>query len=271
MNEDSVRFDFGKNWLEFTKKNFGEFQVNASKKRITEFMKMDSLDGLSFLDIGCGSGLHSCAALSLGAKEVFSFDYDPISIESTKYIANLVGAPSNWHLEQGSVLDEEYMAGLAQFDIVYSWGVLHHTGNVWKALELASKKVKSGGLFYIALYAADVQLNPPPQFWLDVKKKYVSSSWLTRTFMDWWYVWRFVMGKDLRRVPEFLQRRRDHKKTRGMDIMTDIRDWLGGWPMEFVYDNDVIDFCKKHSFRLENITTGEACTEFLFVKEEKAS
>jgi 2-polyprenyl-6-hydroxyphenyl methylase/3-demethylubiquinone-9 3-methyltransferase len=85
--------------------------------------------------------------------------------------------------------------------------------------------------------------------------------------MDWWYVWRFEMNKDIRKFPAFLKRMREYKNNRGMDIFTDIRDWLGGWPMEFVYDKDAIDFVEKLGFKLEQITTGEANSEFLFARD----
>ncbi len=52
-----------------------------------------------------------------------------------------------------------------------------------------------------------------------------------------------------------------------MSYMTDVRDWLGGWPMEYADDQQVIATMKaKHGFTLSNISTGEACTEFLFVR-----
>lgn len=51
-----------------------------------------------------------------------------------------------------------------------------------------------------------------------------------------------------------------------MSLLVDVRDWVGGWPMEFTYDADVIAFVAARGFALENIKTGEANTEFLFRK-----
>ena len=42
---------------------------------------------------------------------------------------DLSGRPAHWRIAQGSVLDKAYMESLGTFDIVYSWGVLHHTGD----------------------------------------------------------------------------------------------------------------------------------------------
>jgi SAM-dependent methyltransferase len=260
------RFEFGKNWHDFIRKNFDKDKVEVSRRHILSFMGLDDLKGLSVLDIGCGSGLHSIAMLEAGASKVHGFDYDSNSVKATRFIQEQVGKPANWTVEQGSVLDEVYIGRLPEFDFVYSWGVLHHTGDVWRAIRNAASRVKPGGMFYIALYSADVQIDPTPEFWLDVKRKYVNAGWLRRRMMDWWYVWRFYLNKDIRRIPQFLRRAKDYQKNRGMNIFTDVRDWLGGWPMEFVYDKEAIDFVEKLGFKLEKIATGEANSEFLFVR-----
>lgn len=267
MDMSEKRFEFGKNWLGFVKGSFSKEKVAVSKTHMMQFMKRESLDGLSFLDIGCGSGLHSLAAQQSGATTVHSFDYDPNSVEATRYVQAQMGDPGNWTIEQGSVLDDEFMTLLPEYDVVYSWGVLHHTGDVWHAVRNAASRVKSGGILYIALYSADVQIDPPPQFWLDVKRKYVSAGPVTRRWMELWYIWRFQMHGNPLLFPLFVQRWWSYKKNRGMNIFTDIRDWLGGWPMEFVYDADVVVFCQRLGFRLENIAIGHANTEFLFVRE----
>jgi SAM-dependent methyltransferase len=263
---EESRFEFGKNWHDFIQKNFGEEKVEISKHHILKFMRREDMADLTVLDIGCGSGLHSLAMLRAGAVRVHGFDYDPTSVRATRFIQARVGNPPNWMVEQGSVLDDAYMNSLPLFDLVYSWGVLHHTGDVWHAIRNAANRVKPGGLFYVALYAADVQVDPTPEFWLDVKRRYGRANWLHRRMMEWWYVWRFEMDRRFKNLPRFLEVMRTYKKNRGMSKFTDIRDWLGGWPMEFVYDKDAIAYVEKLGFRLDNIATGEANTEFLFVR-----
>jgi 2-polyprenyl-6-hydroxyphenyl methylase/3-demethylubiquinone-9 3-methyltransferase len=265
MTAAGKRFEFGKNWKKYIERSFSQEKVEISKRHILAFLRRADLQGLTFLDIGCGSGLHSLAALQLGAAEVISFDYDKKSVEATNILYKYAGDPKNWKIMQGSVLDQQFMASLPTADIVYSWGVLHHTGDVWKAIRNAAVPVKRGGLFYIALYSADVHKDPSPQFWLNVKQRYLAASVLEKRKMEWWYVWRFQMGYKISALGKVLRDIIEYKKSRGMSYFTDIRDWLGGWPMEFCYDDDVKKFITQElGMELINIKTGEANTEFLF-------
>jgi 2-polyprenyl-6-hydroxyphenyl methylase/3-demethylubiquinone-9 3-methyltransferase len=256
------RYEFGKNWTRFVKKSATDERVDIAKRHILTFVGRDSLDGLDFLDIGCGSGIHSLAAYQAGAGKVRGFDYDQNSVNATNIMRWRAGEPHNWMVERGDVLDDKYVASLGKWNFVYSWGVLHHTGDVWRAIENASKTVARDGLFYIALYSEDIQTDP--QFWLDVKRKYNETSQIGRWRMELWYVWHFVMQRDLHRWKELFTRILHHRFTRGMSFFADIRDWLGGWPMEFTRDADVINFLAARGFEKVNIKTGEACTEFLF-------
>jgi SAM-dependent methyltransferase len=270
-HDTKERFEFGQNWLAFAQEHVTQDQVDISRERMLRFLTRDGLNGLSFLDIGCGSGLHSLAALQAGASAVHGFDYDEYSVEATRYLQSKAGSPACWTVEQGSVLDDRFIGQLGRYDLVYSWGVLHHTGDVWHAIRNAATCVKPGGLFYVALYSADVQVDPPPEYWLAIKRKYVSSGRLARRWMELIYILRFELGWNPLKLPAFLKRAREYKVNRGMNIFTDIRDWLGGWPMEFVRDADAIRFCEGLGFRLHNIKTGEANTEFLFVRSGGAA
>lgn len=261
-SSSTYRYEFGKNWTRFVQKSANEERVAIARRHILNFIGRDDLSGLNFLDIGCGSGIHSLAAYQAGAGKIHGFDYDVNSVNATQIMRRRADEPPNWTVERGDVLNEEYVATLGKWNFVYSWGVLHHTGDVWRAIENASKTVAEGGLFYIALYSEDAQSDP--QFWLDVKQKYNRASQLRRRLMEWWYVWHFVMDRDPFRSRYVLARIVRHRFTRGMSFFADIRDWLGGWPMEFVRDADVIKYLAERGFEKVNIKAGEACTEFLF-------
>jgi SAM-dependent methyltransferase len=267
----SERYDFGKNWASFIDTQFSADRRNISKQRLLDFLGKRDLKNLRFLDIGSGSGLHSMAAYDAGAARIHSFDYDEVSVQTTERLKVIAGAPANWTIERGDVLDLEYLRGLGLWDIVYSWGVLHHTGAMWSAIDNAAGRVAPGGLFFIALYSSNVA-SPSTEFWLDVKRRYNLADANGKRRMELWYLWRFGLDRNPLRLPLLIKQIYDKKKQRGMSYMTDVRDWLGGWPMEYADDNEVIDVMKqKHGFSLINISTGEACTEFLFARTEATS
>lgn len=263
--DGSDRFGFGKNWYQFITTHFGPEVIASAKAHFLDFMQRDNLEGLRMIDIGSGSGLHSVAALEAGVTSIHGFDYDPNSVAASRFVHEKIGSPKNWTIEQGSVLDKAYMDGLGTYDLVYSWGVLHHTGDVWTAMEHAGQRVAPGGYLYIALYAADVQINPTADEWLAIKKSYVTGSQWKKWQIELWYIWRFLFGRNPLNWVQAI-RRFFVGNGRGMRVMTDIRDWVGGWPMEFVWDKDAIDFYEARGFKLVNIATGEANTEFLFQK-----
>ncbi|MEW5992962.1 MAG: class I SAM-dependent methyltransferase [Candidatus Zixiibacteriota bacterium] len=145
------RFAFGANWSRFLGALSDE-RIRRAEKSLSDVLERERLDGMRFLDIGSGSGLFSLAARRLGAS-VHSFDFDPQSVACTSELRRRYFTDdSRWTIEQGSALDSSYLAGLGKFDVVYSWGVLHHTGNMWEAMDNLIPNVADDGLLYIALY-----------------------------------------------------------------------------------------------------------------------
>ncbi len=266
MPSGPMRYGFGKNWDEYLRRYFSQERVEIAKKHLLEFLGLASLEGRSFLDIGCGSGIHSLAALRAGADRIDSFDFDADAVAASSRLREYAGNPSRWTVRQGSILDEEFLSGLEPADIVYSWGVLHHTGELWKAMDNSARLIKEGGVFYAALYDHDIQVDPPAEFWLDIKRRYNRAGWGGRKRLEWWYVWRFVLHKNIFALPGLVKRIRGHKHKRGMAFFTDIKDWLGGWPMEFAKRADVAAWASRSGLEMAIMKTGEANTEYLFCK-----
>ncbi|MBU1631288.1 MAG: class I SAM-dependent methyltransferase, partial [Candidatus Omnitrophica bacterium] len=172
---------------------------------------------------------------------------------------------TNWIVLGGSILNKTFLSNIEPADIVYSWGVLHHTGKIWEALENTSKLMKKDGFFYIALYTTTNK----SAYWLETKKRYNRASTLEKKWMQLAYIIRYTIIPQLFRLKNPLPYLRNYKKSRGMSYLTDVKDWLGGYPYEDAKIEEVLRFCrKKLSFELINIKTGEACTEYLFQKRQ---
>jgi 2-polyprenyl-3-methyl-5-hydroxy-6-metoxy-1,4-benzoquinol methylase len=144
------RFAFGANWSAFLRVLDDE-RIQEAQRSLRDMLGRGDLDGLTFLDAGCGSGLFSLAAVRLGARRVRSFDYDPRSVECTLQLRRRYAPGAEWTVEQGDALDGDYVRSLGRFDVVYSWGVLHHTGNMWMALDNVAGTVTDGGRLFIAI------------------------------------------------------------------------------------------------------------------------
>lgn len=267
QQDDGLQFGFGENWADYIKKNFSDERVQISLHHLLNFLKLENLNGKTFLDIGCGSGLHSLAAWKAGAERVISFDLDQNSVATAKKLHAFSGSPENWQIFQGSVLDDKFLETLPKADIVYSWGVLHHTGSMWQAVENAARLLHDQSVFYIALYSKDVYVDPPAEYWLDVKRRYNRANPLMKKWMVWDYAWKHTIKKALqkRRHPwKFIL---EYKKSRGMSYWHDVKDWLGGYPMDFAGNAETVQFAQ-HRLNLEliNIKAGEGNTEYLFRK-----
>ncbi len=265
MATEEVTFSFGKNWEDFIQKNYSDERVAIAQNHLLGFLERQDLQGVSFLDIGCGSGIHSYAAFRAGAAKITSIDVDPYSVKTTQKIREMAGNPPSWQVLHGSVLDAEFMSSIEPVDLVYSWGVLHHTGDLWNAVNNAATRIKSSGLFYIALYEKTAESD----YWIGIKKKYNAASDLNKRMMELAHVYRhFIAGRRPAQLKESLDYIRTYKINRGMSFMTDIRDWLGGWPYEPSTPEEVTDFCvNKLGLLKQKIQTGEANIEYLFQKK----
>ncbi|MGH7233315.1 MAG: class I SAM-dependent methyltransferase, partial [Nitrospiraceae bacterium] len=173
--ESGKRFEFGKNWKRFLSV-LDDGRIAAAEQALQHMLEMGRLEGKRFLDVGCGSGIFSLAAVRLGAT-VHSFDYDPQSIECARMVKARYASACEWVIEEASVLDTSYLDRLGQFDVVYSWGVLHHTGAMWQALDHVAPLVKEGGMLFIAIYNDQGGVS---RRWRAVKRLYNTSPQVMR-------------------------------------------------------------------------------------------
>lgn len=262
--KEGRRFEFGDNWSNFLK-NLTNEQIENAKKQLIDWLG-EGVGDKTFLDIGSGSGIHSLAARMLGAK-VYSFDYDEKSVECTKYLKEkYFKDDGDWKIGKGSVLDEKYLKSLGKFDIVYSWGVLHHTGKMWKALENVSIPLADNGKLFISIYNTQIYWT---KYWTFVKKTY-NKNILFKYFWTIFYIFfNTIKGgiKDLLLFKNPLARYKEYKKARGMSIYYDLVDWLGGYPFETAKPEAIFDFYKNKGYELEKLYTasgGPACNQFVF-------
>lgn len=234
-------------------------------------MSVSDLTGKRFVDVGCGSGLLSLAAVRLGAR-VCSVDYDPDAVRCASEMKRRYAPQADtWVIQQGSALDRKFLGSLGLFDIAYSWGVLHHTGAMWDALENVEKLVAPGGILAIAIYndqgGASVR-------WKKIKKLYnrvpgffqgglvlaLGAFFETRSALI-----RLCKLQNPLPFKDWTRR----KQERGMSVWYDLVDWVGGYPFEVAKPEEIFDFYFHRSFTLIRLKTcggGLGCNEFVFRK-----
>jgi 2-polyprenyl-3-methyl-5-hydroxy-6-metoxy-1,4-benzoquinol methylase len=273
-NADQVRFEFGANWSRFIE-CVDEEQVKAAETSLVGMIGgVEAIANRTFLDAGSGSGLSSLAAARLGALRVHSFDYDYNSVATTAALKRRF-APNDarWTVERGDVLDRRYIASLGRWDIVYSWGVLHHTGRMWEAISNACDLVDDAGLLFIAIYNDQGRRT---SWWKTVKRLYSRNVpgrlAVVSTFIPYWVVRGALF--DVFRLRNPLARYHAYRSERGMSLIHDWIDWLGGYPFEAARLEAVFRHVSERGFSLRNIKTSGGslgCNEFVFERNRPDS
>ena len=265
-NDEGVRFAFGDNWRAFLG-TLTENRIVEAERALQKLLGRRRLDGLTMLDIGSGSGIHSLAARRLGAR-VHSFDFDPASVGCTSELrTRFFPEDAGWIVEQGSILDADYVNRLGTFNIVYSWGVLHHTGRMHDAIRNAATRVVPDGVLVLALYRKTRLC----AFWTREKRWYATASpaaqrRATAIFMRLMRLAFLVTGRN------FKAHVANYEHVRGMNFVHDIHDWLGGYPYKSASPSEVDELMKRLDF--EHIRSfvkpysvglfGSGCDEYVY-------
>jgi 2-polyprenyl-6-hydroxyphenyl methylase/3-demethylubiquinone-9 3-methyltransferase len=263
------RFGFGGNWASFLDK-VDDARVEEAVRSLRAMLEVDDLRGQRFLDVGSGSGLFSLAARRLGA-DVVSFDFDPGSVACTQQLRRRFAPDGAWEITQGSILDEDFVATLGTFDVVYAWGVLHHTGDLWTAAGNVAGLVGEGGRLFVAIYNDQ---GVASRAWRRVKRTYNRSGPGARALLvagvDVYFRVRHAAASvpaTIYRTAKGIPRAPQPARARGLDRRHDMVDWVGGWPFEVARPEQVFDFFRDRGFRLERLKTcagGLGNNEFVF-------
>jgi 2-polyprenyl-6-hydroxyphenyl methylase/3-demethylubiquinone-9 3-methyltransferase len=249
ISGEPVNFSFGNNWQKYLRRLDDEKLAHARESLRTSLRK-DDLAGLTFIDAGCGSGIFSLSALQLGATHVTSLDIDPNSIACARYLRERLSEQGPWEIREGSVLSTQFVETIDPADVVYTWGVLHHTGAMWTAIENTMRLVKPGGLMCLALYteprAAKLKMSS--------KRTYNRLPTAIRPVFAALYYGLLVARKSVitksapwRWVAAY------GRESRGMSLWRDVEDWLGGLPCEFATPEEVEAFVSPRGFLTENV------------------
>ena len=266
------RFEFGSNWRRFLS-ILSEERIAEATASLETKLGPGAFAGASFLDAGSGSGLFSLAAMRLGAERVHSFDYDPESVGCTAELRRrYFPDDARWTVERGDVLEPAFLEGLGQFDVVYSWGVLHHTGEMWRALANVDRLVAPNGLLYIAIYNDQ---GARSRVWRRLKELYNALPGPLRLP----YLLAIAVPRELLQLVRHLLRRDPmgyvrawaeyDRGSRGMSRWHDIVDWIGGYPYEVATPDEVFCFYRERGYELRDLETvgrGSGCNQYVLRK-----
>ena len=221
MANAEVIFSFGRNWLDFVNHSLDDRKMEIAYHFLLKYLPADEY------------GIQAAETV----KQKFS---------------SLIPEHARWNIFRGSILDDALVNSMKEKgDIVYSWGVLHHTGSMYEALKNAMTFVNPQGYLIIAIY----NKAPYSGLWVKCKKIYNKSP----RFLKLLYVYATVLLIYLERLLLSVkaaasgEQRPDCKGNddyRGMSLFYNIIDWLGGFPYEYASFDEIKNFVENEGFEL---------------------
>jgi 2-polyprenyl-3-methyl-5-hydroxy-6-metoxy-1,4-benzoquinol methylase len=262
------QFDFGKNWTSFSQSALTPERVNRARLDFGKLMEGVLLRDRTFLDIGFGQGLAVCLAQEAGAR-VFANDINPKCGEALKSTSRFFPSLdlNSIPVVIGSILDDAIVERLHQlsadasgFDVVHSWGVLHHTGAMKEAIGRAGSLVRPNGHLIISIYNA----HWTSPVWRMIKRTFVVAPSLIQRILIAFFYPIVLIAKAM------VRRGRPGDKERGMDFYHDVIDWIGGYPYEYATPDEIRSTIETLGFRLERLIPAAVptgCNEFVFRRQ----
>jgi 2-polyprenyl-3-methyl-5-hydroxy-6-metoxy-1,4-benzoquinol methylase len=265
-----MQFDFGENWFNYSKQALTPERIDQAKADLSIITKGIDIHNMRFLDIGFGQGLTLLNAAIMGAK-VTGFDINPKCVQALELTRSLMTDMQDVEVKivVGSILDEDVVSQVRQvggddtgkFDIVHSWGVLHHTGNMKQAINIAASLVNSNGYLILAIY--NRHWSSP--IWHFIKRTYCSSPKIIQRMAVWgmypviWVAKLLVTGRN------------PFRQQRGMDFFYNVVDWVGGYPYECASVVEVHALMEPLGFQKIRVITTEVptgCNEFVYRRNQ---
>jgi 2-polyprenyl-3-methyl-5-hydroxy-6-metoxy-1,4-benzoquinol methylase len=267
LKDQASHFAFGDNWASYARE-IDEERIGEAQRGLVRLLGEDGLRGRTFLDIGCGSGIHALAAGRLGAARVVAIDIDPASVETTRALLqrHMPGLVRDVRLL--SIFDLSPQS-FGLFDVVYSWGVLHHSGAMEEAIDRAARVVAPGGQLAFALYRKTRLCG----FWAHEKRWYSRATPRAQKLAQDIYVAAMRVGFWITRR-DFAAYIAGYDVKRGMDFWHDVHDWLGGYPYESISPDRVDILMKQSGFQHVRSFTqrqslgifGSGCDEYVYCR-----
>lgn len=255
-----MQFNFGLNWKEFSLKALSEERVESARRDFRALIGDIQLENKTFLDIGCGQGLSALIASEEHA-DVVCNDINHISEQLLKLNKAHFDISNPITFIKGSILEKSIIEKIkechTEYDIVHSWGVVHHTGNMYSAIDALCNLVKKEGYLVLAIY--NRHWSSP--YWKLIKYLYNKSPNLIRRMMICLFYYIIYIAKYL------VTHKSPMEKQRGMDFYYDVIDWVGGYPYEYASIQEISDYVETKGFKLVKSISAEVptgCNEMIF-------